>query len=175
MVARRRITQGTDAEEGCQSKEKESILTLQEAGDSDLDSSELTERSGVEKSNKIVQALKVLQEEGREDLLQAGVLEQAWAGLKKPKRVSPEGVAAAIMACALPFHKRKKILKKSVGCRKIRVSLERWCNLNEESGVCLPAQVVGGRRGGLKFACRSGASLRQRLIGRAEVPSGRVR
>ncbi|KAJ1164721.1 hypothetical protein NDU88_005155 [Pleurodeles waltl] len=36
MVARGRVTQRTDAEEECRSKEEKSIARLQEAGDSDL-------------------------------------------------------------------------------------------------------------------------------------------
>ncbi|KAJ1116859.1 hypothetical protein NDU88_005064 [Pleurodeles waltl] len=36
MVAGRLLAQGTDAEEGHQSKEEESIVRLQEAGDSDI-------------------------------------------------------------------------------------------------------------------------------------------
>ncbi|KAJ1166846.1 hypothetical protein NDU88_007242 [Pleurodeles waltl] len=41
-------------------------------------------------AKKVVQALKVLQEAGREDLIKEGVLEQALVGLKRPKRSSAD-------------------------------------------------------------------------------------
>ncbi|KAJ1119747.1 hypothetical protein NDU88_007932 [Pleurodeles waltl] len=69
-------------------------------------------------SNRVIEPLKVLQEEGREDLLQQGVLEQDWVGLKRPKRASSEGVAAAVKAYSSPLRSSKKFKQKSVMGRK---------------------------------------------------------
>ncbi|KAJ1190692.1 hypothetical protein NDU88_000014 [Pleurodeles waltl] len=79
-------------------------------------------------ANKVVQALKVLQEAGREDLTKEGVLEQAWVGLKRPKRSSADRVSAAVLACKSPESSPKKCKKfraKSFAGRKVSVSPER--------------------------------------------------
>ncbi|KAJ1127560.1 hypothetical protein NDU88_005959 [Pleurodeles waltl] len=68
--------------------------------------------------SKIVMALKVLQDEGREDLIKEGVIEEAWVGLRRPKRRSAEGVSAAVAACSSP-KSGKKFIKKSVEGRKV--------------------------------------------------------
>ncbi|KAJ1176673.1 hypothetical protein NDU88_001942 [Pleurodeles waltl] len=114
--------------------------------------------------NKVVEALRVLQEEGREDLIKEGVLEQAWVGLRRPKRSSAEGVSAAILGCTSPAvspRKSRKFKAKSVSGRKVTVSPERVAHKNELNLV-----LPGGRsyrRGGIKVPRRSGASLRQRV------------
>ncbi|KAJ1149290.1 hypothetical protein NDU88_002101 [Pleurodeles waltl] len=116
-------------------------------------------------NNRVIQALNILHIEGREDLLFEGVLEHAWVCLKRPKRASSEGVAGAVTACVSP-QKSKKFKQKSVSGRKVSVSPERDAvrAINVEMG--LPARSIVARRGGLRFAQRSGASLRQRVAGR---------
>ncbi|KAJ1116336.1 hypothetical protein NDU88_004551 [Pleurodeles waltl] len=69
-------------------------------------------------ANHVVQALKILQEEEREDLLQEGVLEHTWVGLKHRKRVSSEGVAMAVLACTSPDVRPKKYKQKSTTGRR---------------------------------------------------------
>ncbi|KAJ1213642.1 hypothetical protein NDU88_001274 [Pleurodeles waltl] len=68
-------------------------------------------------SERVLEALRVLQEEGREDLLQEGVLVQEGIGLKRPRRASSEGVAAAVIACSSPGS-GKKFRQKSVMGRR---------------------------------------------------------
>ncbi|KAJ1156344.1 hypothetical protein NDU88_009067 [Pleurodeles waltl] len=125
--------------------------------------------------NKVVQALKVLQDEGREDLLREGVLEQAWVGLKRPKRVSAEGVSAAVAACTSPVKSGKKFKSKSVGGRKVSRSPYR----DEEpiQGVSVvKVSGAGKRRGGGRFSRRQGASLARRVAagGRDSIVAGAV-
>ncbi|KAJ1214774.1 hypothetical protein NDU88_002387 [Pleurodeles waltl] len=112
--------------------------------------------------NKVVQVLKVLQDEGREDLLRKGVLEQAWVGLKRPKRLSAEGVSGAVAACTSPVKTCKKLKAKSARGRKVARSPQS----DEEpfSIIQCPVEgVVGKRRGGCRFPRRQGASLSRRV------------
>ncbi|KAJ1115725.1 hypothetical protein NDU88_003947 [Pleurodeles waltl] len=116
-------------------------------------------------TNKVVEALRILQQEGREDLIREGVLEQAWVGLKRPKRSSAEGVSAVILACTSPAgspRKCRKFKAKSVAGRKVSVSPERVFQEGERR-----EDLPGGRpvrRGGIKVPRRSGASFRQRVV-----------
>ncbi|KAJ1171658.1 hypothetical protein NDU88_003518 [Pleurodeles waltl] len=126
--------------------------------------------------NRVVQALKVLHDEGREDLLREGVLEQAWVGIKHPKRLSAEGVSAAVAACTTPVKHSKKFKSKSVGGRKVARSPQS----DEEPLSVMPcpvAGVAGKRRGGCRFPRRQGASLSRRVAagGRGAAPAGAVR
>ncbi|KAJ1190577.1 hypothetical protein NDU88_007315 [Pleurodeles waltl] len=107
--------------------------------------------------NKVVQALKVLQDEGREDLLREGVLEEAWVGLRRPKIISSEGVAAAVAACSSPVKSGKKFRVKSAAGRKV-------ARLPEDvdifgSGVMGQFQAVSKRRGVSSLPRRQGSSL----------------
>ncbi|KAJ1202999.1 hypothetical protein NDU88_006794 [Pleurodeles waltl] len=112
--------------------------------------------------NKVVQALKVLHDEGREDLLREGVLEQAWVGLKRPKRLSAEGVSAAVVACTSPVKVLKKFKPKSVGGKKVARSPQ--SDVEPISVVRGPIEgVAGKRRGGSRFPRRQGASLSRRV------------
>ncbi|KAJ1174317.1 hypothetical protein NDU88_006139 [Pleurodeles waltl] len=125
--------------------------------------------------NEVVQALKVLQDEGREDLLREGVLEQAWVGLRRPKRLSADGVSAAVAACTSPVKALKKFKAKSVGGRKVARSPQS----DEEpiSEVRYPIECVAGkRRGGSRFPRRQGASLARHVAagGRGATPAGAV-
>ncbi|KAJ1100882.1 hypothetical protein NDU88_005957 [Pleurodeles waltl] len=112
--------------------------------------------------NKVVQALKVLQDEGREDLLKEGVLEQAWVGLRRPKRVSAEGVSAAVAACTSPIKRGKKFKAKSLHGRKVTRSLAKDQSFSQEVSV-MQLAGAGRRRGGGRFSRRQGASLARRL------------
>ncbi|KAJ1157743.1 hypothetical protein NDU88_010443 [Pleurodeles waltl] len=117
-------------------------------------------------ANRVIQALKVLQEAGRGDFIREGVLEQAWVGLKRPKRSLAERVSAAVLVCKSPDaspKKFKKIKSKSVGGRKVsvspeheRIEVEEYCTL----GLPAVSLVLGS---GARFPRRSGASLRQRV------------
>ena len=49
---------------------------------------------------RLLEALRVIQEVGREDLIKPGVMELAWAGPVRPKRETAAGVAAAVWACS---------------------------------------------------------------------------
>ncbi|KAJ1097524.1 hypothetical protein NDU88_002642 [Pleurodeles waltl] len=120
----------------------------------------------MEKSSKVVQALKVLQEEGREDLLRDRVLEQAWVGFRRPKRVSSEGVVAAVIAYTSLTQQPKKFRQKSVAGGKIRSSPERVSNLNIVGAVGLPAYGSQDKRGETRFAHCLGTSIRQRVVSR---------
>ncbi|KAJ1153937.1 hypothetical protein NDU88_006695 [Pleurodeles waltl] len=114
----------------------------------------------MEKVTKVVQALKVLQDEGREDLLQDGVLEHAWVDLRRLKRMSSEGVAVAVMACASPTHTPKIFRQQSISGRKVKLSPERlaflawWGQLVyrlmqvKRGGVRTPARREGETRSG---------------------------
>ncbi|KAJ1088395.1 hypothetical protein NDU88_001552 [Pleurodeles waltl] len=120
-------------------------------------------------TNKVVEVLRILQQEGMEDLIREGVLEQAWVGLRRPKRSSAEGESAAILACASPDgspKKGKKFRVKSIAGRKLSASPERRL-LGNQLRVDLPGDRAV-RRGGIKVPRWSGASFRQRVaaIGR---------
>ncbi|KAJ1109023.1 hypothetical protein NDU88_006392 [Pleurodeles waltl] len=137
-------------------------------------------------ANSVAQALRVLQEAGREDLIKEGVLEQAWVGLKRPKRSSADRVSAVVLACTSPESPKKfrKFRKKSVADRKVSISPD-CSDLIEEGTFQLP-RASGVRRGGARLLRRSGSSLRQRVaalgrgssldmsagIGRGKVASG---
>ncbi|KAJ1201913.1 hypothetical protein NDU88_005717 [Pleurodeles waltl] len=117
-------------------------------------------------ANKVVQALKVLQEAGREDLFKEGVLEMAWVGLKRPKRSSADRISAAVLACKSPVSSPKKCKKfraKSVAGRKVSVSLEREHEELRVSSLDGLPGVSSVRRIGARFPRRSGASLRQHV------------
>ncbi|KAJ1141140.1 hypothetical protein NDU88_007475 [Pleurodeles waltl] len=120
----------------------------------------------MDNSSKVIQALTFLQEEAREDLLQEGVLEQAWVGSKRPKRTSSEGMVAVVISCASPARKSKKFGQKSVVSRKNTASTDSVVLVKDKEGGGLPGQIFGSRRGGTKFVRRSGASIRQRVVSR---------
>ncbi|KAJ1149447.1 hypothetical protein NDU88_002257 [Pleurodeles waltl] len=91
--------------------------------------------------SKVVQALKVLQDEGREDLIKDGVLEQAWVGLRRPKRLSAEGVSAAVAACSSPVKAGRKFQCKSATGRKVARSPGEFEAANEVVAVQSPGGV----------------------------------
>ncbi|KAJ1192740.1 hypothetical protein NDU88_002046 [Pleurodeles waltl] len=111
--------------------------------------------------SKVVQALKMLQDEGREDLIKEGVLEEAWVGLRRPKRLSSRGVNAAVIACSYSPQKCKKFKAKSAEGRKASRS-------PDELGET-PAKVQGSptwfarKRGAGRSSRRSGVSLPRRV------------
>ncbi|KAJ1083495.1 hypothetical protein NDU88_003654 [Pleurodeles waltl] len=111
--------------------------------------------------SKVVQALKVLQDEGREDLIKDGVLEQAWVGLRWPKRLSAEGVSAAVAACSSPVKAGRKFWCKSATGRKVARSPGEIEAANDVVAV----QSHGGvkRRGISSLPRRQGSSLGQRV------------
>ncbi|KAJ1161610.1 hypothetical protein NDU88_002094 [Pleurodeles waltl] len=127
------------------------------------------------KPNKVVQALQVLQEEGREDLLQEGMLEQAWVGLRRPKRVSSEGVAAVVIACLSLVHPNKKFQQKSVAGRKVRISPERMVVEAQEVMSGLPSVKMQATRGGMKFTRRAAPLFGREWRPEAGELRGRVR
>ncbi|KAJ1162487.1 hypothetical protein NDU88_002955 [Pleurodeles waltl] len=116
--------------------------------------------------NTVVQALKVLQEAGREDLIREGVLEQAWVGLRRPKRSSSDRVSAAVLACKSPVTSPKKGRKfkvKSVAGRKVSFSPDHEseeARVRHEGG--LPG-LVAARRGAARTARSYGALVARRV------------
>ncbi|KAJ1123172.1 hypothetical protein NDU88_001645 [Pleurodeles waltl] len=111
--------------------------------------------------SKVVQALKILRDEGREDLIKEGVLEEAWVGLKRPRRLSAQGVSAAVAACSSPQGKAKKCKTKSVEGRKVTRSP---LGLRESLGPAASSGEVVPRRRGTGHLLRcSGASLARRV------------
>ncbi|KAJ1191642.1 hypothetical protein NDU88_000958 [Pleurodeles waltl] len=120
--------------------------------------------------NKVVQALKVLQDEGREDLIKDGVLEQAWVGLRRPKRLSAEGVSAAVAACSSPVKAGKKFRCKSATGRKVVHSPVKTEVGNELVSLQAEGDVI--RRGISSLPRRQGSSLARRaaaLGGRGSI------
>ncbi|KAJ1198594.1 hypothetical protein NDU88_002433 [Pleurodeles waltl] len=125
-------------------------------------------------SEKVLQALRMLQEEGREDLLQEGVLGKEGVGVKRPRKPSSEGVAAAVIACSPPVTGKKCRQKNAMGRRYAQAVA-----VNEEAEVLINQDlpVSGGvRRGGSRLARRAGASLRQQVAsqGRGAAKRGAV-
>ncbi|KAJ1090798.1 hypothetical protein NDU88_003927 [Pleurodeles waltl] len=112
--------------------------------------------------SKVVKALKVLQDEGREDLIKEGVLEEAWVGLRRPKRLSAEGVSAAVAACASPLKTFKKFKSESANGRKVTRSPEIY---EVVRGDIVALQSLGGvpRRSASSLPRRQGSSLLQRV------------
>ncbi|KAJ1216284.1 hypothetical protein NDU88_003888 [Pleurodeles waltl] len=120
--------------------------------------------------SKVVQALKVLQDEGCEDLIKDGVLEQAWVGLRRPKSLSAEGVSAAVAACSSPVKAGRKFRCKSATGRKVARSPGEIEAQNEVVAV----QAQGGvKRWGISsLPSRQGSSLARRasaLGGRGSI------
>ncbi|KAJ1116319.1 hypothetical protein NDU88_004534 [Pleurodeles waltl] len=79
-----------------------------------------------------------------------------------------------VLACTSPERSPKKFRKfksKSVSGRKVSVSPERMLQVVEQSAVDLLVDRPV-RRGGVRFARRSGASFRQRVaaVGRGSLP-----
>ncbi|KAJ1135942.1 hypothetical protein NDU88_002371 [Pleurodeles waltl] len=120
--------------------------------------------------SKVLQALKVLQDEGREDLIKDGVLEEAWVGVRRSKRVSAKGVSAAVAACTSPQKVCKKLKTKSALGRKVRRSPQSAGEVVEDvSGSRLISGVQ--RHGVRRFSRRHGASL-ARLVATGGRGSG---
>ncbi|KAJ1162937.1 hypothetical protein NDU88_003401 [Pleurodeles waltl] len=111
--------------------------------------------------SKVVQALKILQDEGREDLIKEGVLEEAWVGLRRPKRLSSRGVSAAVIACSSSPQKSKKFKSKSAEGRKVLRSPEEC----DEASVKVPGSPTwfARKRGVGRSSRRSGGSLARRV------------
>ncbi|KAJ1098214.1 hypothetical protein NDU88_003330 [Pleurodeles waltl] len=112
--------------------------------------------------SRVVEALKVLQDEGREDLIKEGVLEEAWVGLRRPKRLSAEGVSAAVAACSSPPKSSKKFKTKSAAGRKVSRSPEVFQVEAESSGHSQSLAGMRRRRGGC-LPRRLGLSLVRRV------------
>ncbi|KAJ1179406.1 hypothetical protein NDU88_004640 [Pleurodeles waltl] len=110
--------------------------------------------------SKVVMALKVLQDEGGEDLIKEGVLEEAWVGLRRPKRRSAEGVSAAVAACSSP-KSGKKFVKKSVEGQKVSHSPD----LGAVDNASLPSVSSAMSRGrrGVYLPRRRGSSFSRRV------------
>ncbi|KAJ1198367.1 hypothetical protein NDU88_002208 [Pleurodeles waltl] len=125
--------------------------------------------------NKVVQALKVLQDEGREDLIKEGVLEEAWVGLRRPKRISSGGLMAAVIACSSPQKKFKKFKSKSVEGRKVSRSPELMQDVWPQASGS-QEQVVVRRWGAGRCSRHSGVSLASRVAagGRGAGPHSAV-
>ncbi|KAJ1208381.1 hypothetical protein NDU88_003767 [Pleurodeles waltl] len=122
--------------------------------------------------SKVVQALKILQDEGREDLIKEGVLEEAWVGLRRPKRLSSRGVSASVIACSSSPQKCKKFKAKSAEGRKASRSPDEFAETS--------AKVQGSptwfarKRGAGRSSQRSGGSLARWVAAGGRGPS-RVR
>ncbi|KAJ1207114.1 hypothetical protein NDU88_002506 [Pleurodeles waltl] len=54
------------------------------------------------------EALRLLGEASRADLLMPGVLDEAWVSMMLPMRVASSGVVAAMAACGLPDRAKRK-------------------------------------------------------------------
>ncbi|KAJ1207383.1 hypothetical protein NDU88_002774 [Pleurodeles waltl] len=113
--------------------------------------------------SRVVKALKVLQGEGREDLIKEGVLEEAWVGWRRSKRLSAEGVSSAVAACSSPLKTCKKCKSKSAAGRKVSRSPELVEVLDDSSSA--PESLAGlpGRRG-VCLPWRQGSSLLRRVL-----------
>ncbi|KAJ1209866.1 hypothetical protein NDU88_005238 [Pleurodeles waltl] len=121
--------------------------------------------------SKVVQALKILQDEGREDLIKEGALEEAWVGLRRPKRLSSRGVSAAVIACSSSPQKCKKCQSKSAEGRKVSRSPDEIA----ETSVMVQGSPkwFARRRGAGRSSQHSGGSLARRVAagGRGAVLS----
>ncbi|KAJ1180230.1 hypothetical protein NDU88_005452 [Pleurodeles waltl] len=113
-------------------------------------------------SGRVLEALRVLQEEGREDLLQEGVLVQEGMDLKRLRRASSEGVVAAAIACSSPVS-GNKYKQKSVMGRRYGQAVAECEELEGFTCAGLPVVCPGSRRGGSRLGRRAGASLRLRV------------
>ncbi|KAJ1192278.1 hypothetical protein NDU88_001589 [Pleurodeles waltl] len=116
------------------------------------------------RSEKVIQALRMLQEEGREDLLKESAFLVKGDGMKRPRRASSEGVAAAVIACSPPAS-GKKYKQKSLMGRKYAQAAVLDMEAEVGQGQVLPL-VSNVRRGDSTLARRVGASLRQRVASR---------
>ncbi|KAJ1118088.1 hypothetical protein NDU88_006283 [Pleurodeles waltl] len=144
--------------------------------------------------SKVVNALKVLLEEGMEDLLKAGVLEPMWVVLKKPKRASADGVAAAVMACASLLvvrgeegFIRVRLVQVDDGSswgeslcleaqHKVAEIFARGCGNAQEhrgSGGLVKLKTAMERRSPVKVQAPSGHRTEERVVSRANDPTSR--
>ncbi|KAJ1149938.1 hypothetical protein NDU88_002736 [Pleurodeles waltl] len=128
------------------------------------------------------------------------MLEEAWVGLRRPKRLSAEGVSAAVAACSSPLKACKKFKTKSAAGRKVSRSPEfvevvadlsvvpqSLAGVRGRRGVCLPRRQgssllrrvsAGGRGAGLMPAVAVGSRMgawargsNARLVNRAQARS----
>ncbi|KAJ1108461.1 hypothetical protein NDU88_005837 [Pleurodeles waltl] len=84
-------------------------------------------------------------------------------GLKRPKRASSEGVAAAVMACSSPLIP-KKFRQKSVMGRRYSESGGDGVVVQGCYAADSPSVFVGARRGSTRLARCTGALIRQRVV-----------
>ncbi|KAJ1217997.1 hypothetical protein NDU88_005583 [Pleurodeles waltl] len=115
--------------------------------------------------SRVVKVLKVLQDEGREDLIKEGVLEEAWVGLRRPKWLLAEGVSAAVAACSSPPKSCKKFKTKIATGRKVSRSPELVEVLADP--IMAPQSLAGmrRRRGVSLPRCQGLSSLRRVSVG----------
>ncbi|KAJ1081685.1 hypothetical protein NDU88_001863 [Pleurodeles waltl] len=111
-----------------------------------------------------MQVLRMLQEEGREDLLKEIALAVEGEGIKQPRRASFKGVAAAVIACSPPVSGKKYKQKSVFGCKYAQAAV---LDMEVEVGQGQDLPMVSSvRRGGSRLARRAGASLQQRVASR---------
>ncbi|KAJ1151439.1 hypothetical protein NDU88_004220 [Pleurodeles waltl] len=120
-------------------------------------------------SVRVLEALKVLQEEGREDLLQQGVLDQEVMGLKRPRGASSEGVAAAVIAYSSPVSGKKYKQKSVMGWRYAQI---RQCVASRGRGAADHSAVVAvGRLGSeARVTAHAPASRKKAVRLRQQAP-----
>ncbi|KAJ1110351.1 hypothetical protein NDU88_007704 [Pleurodeles waltl] len=115
----------------------------------------------VENAAAVREALRVLCEAGRDDLIQPDILSQAWVGLERPKHVTACGVATAVLAC-LPLKQRsnRNMNARCLGDKKRKIKKEspscaEWLTGSSVAGVLgeerrgrayTGAQAAAGRR-----------------------------
>ncbi|KAJ1130524.1 hypothetical protein NDU88_008875 [Pleurodeles waltl] len=116
-------------------------------------------------ATKAVETNLIAQNRGREvewrkDLIKEGVLEEAWVGLKRPKRRSAEGVSAAVAACSSP-KSGTKFKSKSVAGRKVSRSPD--LEVLDDVPVAPGSSVVSRGRHRVCLPRRQGSSLLRRV------------
>ncbi|KAJ1219221.1 hypothetical protein NDU88_006790 [Pleurodeles waltl] len=117
----------------------------------------------MDEATLVVQAIKILQEKKKRIYCRRRVLEQAWMGLRRPKRTSAKGVAVAVMACTPPEPKHKKIQAEK--CSRAHVSPEPDLvhEAVEELAIPLPERATWVPWDGLGLAHRSGAAMQEQV------------
>ncbi|KAJ1177643.1 hypothetical protein NDU88_002895 [Pleurodeles waltl] len=90
-----------------------------------------------EKAAVVREAFRVICEVGRDDLIQPGILSQAWVGLECPRHAAAGGVAAAVLACSPPQQRVSKSIVNAC-C----LGEQKW-KIKKETAPTVPGSLGG--------------------------------
>ncbi|KAJ1137328.1 hypothetical protein NDU88_003739 [Pleurodeles waltl] len=98
-----------------------------------------------EKAAAVREALRVLCEAVRDDLIQPGILSQAWVGLERPRRATAGAVA--VLACSPPQQRgNRNVNARCLGEQKLKKETALTTPSSFPNEAALDSEVKQGRR-----------------------------